>query len=72
MFLFKQKKENWFLLPTGVLADVMATLPHDKMKKNEITDIVPGDTMVFSNDKSKEIDLSKIKDDVVTYAPGKL
>lgn len=58
------------LLPTGVLADVMATLPHDKMKKNEITDIVPGDTMVFSNDKSKEIDLSKIKDDVVTYAPG--
>lgn len=41
-------KETVFLLPTGDLVDTNARKRHSKMSENEVTDIVPEDSYVFS------------------------
>jgi len=48
------------VIPTGEISDVNATKRHDKMKNNEVTDIVPHGSIIFSD--RKEINLDKFKD----------
>lgn len=58
------------LLPDGRLVDSMATKKHKEMDTDDVTDIQPNPTFVFSNSKKRLINLSKIKDDIFTITRG--
>lgn len=49
------EKGETVLLPNGKLVDVNAKKPHKLMDGKEVTDILPGGSFVFSNDKNMKI-----------------
>lgn len=52
------EKDETILLPNGNLVKVKANKLHKKMKSDEVTDYVPNNSYIFSNDKSMKIDKS--------------
>ena len=66
----QEEEGEIMLFPDGRLVDSMATKTHKEMKDKQVTDFIPNGTLIFSNSKKKEIDLSKIKDHVFTITKG--
>lgn len=56
------------LMPSGVLADVKARLPHTQMEDDDVTDILPEGSFVFSNSKKSLQEITQeIRDSVIGY-----
>lgn len=66
----QEEEGEIMLFPDGRLVDSMATKTHKEMKDKQVTDFIPNGTVIFSNSKKKEIDLSKIKDHVFNITKG--
>ena len=52
------EKDETILLPNGNLVKVKADKLHKNMKRDKVTDYVPNNSYIFSNDKSMKIDKS--------------
>lgn len=66
-----EEKGEMMLFPDGKIVDSMATKSHKDNDSKDPTDFLPNGTFVFSNSKKKEIDLSKIKDDILEFTTGR-
>lgn len=59
------EKNEWVLLPTGELVKVAAKKSHSKMSDEDITDDLPSESYVFSNDKDMKLVKKDFSDLVV-------
>jgi len=55
------------LFPDNTLPDVKAKLRHKQMGDEEVTDMLPENSYVFSDDKDMKFDLKAMKDKVLGY-----
>ena len=61
------KGKEMLMLPNLDLVETFAEESHDDMDEDEVTDVVPIGTEVFSSDDSRKVNLEDIKDDVLGY-----
>lgn len=60
--------KEMLLLNTGVLTQTKARLPHTKMDADEVTDILPAGSFIFSNSLDNQLELTdEIKDNIIGY-----
>lgn len=60
--------EEMVLLPSGILTHTKAEEEHDDMDDDDITDILPAGSIIFSNSKDKMLEITEeLKDTVLGY-----